>query len=119
MSPAPRRASTRSTTPSSMRLPKPNETPLVPPARSVFQHLLIDTSHEGGLVRTTVAMDTLVTIQVAGPITHGAASDAAIERALDWFHAVERCCSRFDPASEVTALAARAGAATQVSTMLF
>ena len=67
--------------------------------------------------RTTVAMDTFVTIHVAnGPTS--AETDRAVERAFEWFRAVERCCSRFDPASELRQLTSRVGEDVRVSPML-
>ena len=68
--------------------------------------------------RTTVAMDTFVTVHIAGHET-SADTDAAIERALAWFQAVESCCSRFNPDSELAMLTRRAGEDVVVSTMLF
>ena len=68
--------------------------------------------------RTTVAMDTFITIQIAGQ-TEASAADAAIERAFAWFHDVESCCSRFNPASELSALTRRVSDDVPVSTMLF
>src|SRR5262245_2667458 len=63
-------------------------------------------------------MDTLVTMHVVGSRAEAGDPSAAIERAFEWFHQVERCCSRFDAESEVTRLAMQAGSAVQVSTML-
>jgi FAD:protein FMN transferase len=65
-------------------------------------------------VRREVAMDTLVTIQV---VQSGA--DAAIERALGWFHEIEERCSRFDPGSELMQLTSRSGESVPVSSILF
>lgn len=73
-------------------------------------------------VRTVERMGTLVTIQVVG---HGAnvkeISDrqAAVERAFDWFGRIEECCTRFDPASELSRLAHRVGEPVPVSAILF
>ena len=71
-----------------------------------------------GARRTTVAMDTFVTIQIAGH-TEASVADAAIERAFGWFHDVESCCSRFSHTSELSALTHRVGDDVPVSTMLF
>lgn len=66
-------------------------------------------------------MGTVVSIQVVG---HGAdhrrrrERQRAVERAIDWFRQVELSCSRFDPASEVRALAERVGEPVPASTML-
>ena len=68
--------------------------------------------------RTIVAMDTFVTVHIAGHET-STDTDAAIERALAWFQAVESCCSRFNPDSELATLTRRAGEDVVVSTMLF
>ncbi len=59
-------------------------------------------------------MDTLVTIQV---VRSGA--DAAIERALGWFHEIEERCTRFDERSELMRLTSRSGEPVPVSPMLF
>jgi FAD:protein FMN transferase len=69
-----------------------------------------------GPCRTTIAMDTFVTIHVARATSPDA--DAAIERAFEWFRAVELCCSRFNPESELTELTHRAGEDVPVSPML-
>jgi thiamine biosynthesis lipoprotein len=44
---------------------------------------------------------------------------AAMQRALDWFAAVERACSRFDPASELRRLQDQPGEPIAVSPILF
>jgi thiamine biosynthesis lipoprotein len=64
-----------------------------------------------------VAMDTLVTVQVVAQSS--AESETAVERALEWFAAVERTCSRFDPASELSQLSRAHGRPTPVSALLF
>ena len=66
-------------------------------------------------VRTDVAMGTLVTIQVPRSLD---ATDA-LDRAFRWFHEVESCCTRVQPHSELMRLAARPGAETPVSTILY
>ncbi|HVC33010.1 MAG TPA: FAD:protein FMN transferase [Chloroflexota bacterium] len=68
--------------------------------------------------RTVVLMDTHVTVTV---VDGGAAEacDARAERAFAWFRRVEECCTRFEPTSEVMALAARVGEAVEVSPILF
>jgi FAD:protein FMN transferase len=66
----------------------------------------------------TIVMDTTVTLRAA--TTAPAAEFTALaERAFTWFHAVERLCSRFDPASEVMHLTRHAGEAVTVSPILF
>ncbi len=72
--------------------------------------------------RTVAAMGTLVTIQI---VDHGedskrtAECDAGIDRAFDWFHHIEACCSRFEPASELMQLTAQIGIAVPVSALVF
>jgi thiamine biosynthesis lipoprotein len=73
----------------------------------------------GVLARTTVAMGTLVSIQIVGDDRPLDQRHAAVERAFDWFSSVEACCSRFDPSSELHALIDRPGEAVPVSTTLF
>jgi FAD:protein FMN transferase len=70
--------------------------------------------------RSVVAMDTIVTIDVPGETPGETANrDEAIERALGWFAAVEMCCTRFDPNSELMQLTAQCGHAVPVSDLLF
>jgi thiamine biosynthesis lipoprotein len=66
---------------------------------------------------TVVAMDTLITVEVVA--AESAAVRAAVDQALGWFDAVERPCSRFDPASEVWQLARRPGQSVPVSPLLY
>ena len=71
---------------------------------------------------TVPVMGTLATVQVVGDgvsLQDAAERSRAIEHALAWFHRIEQCCTRFDPASEVMQLAAHAGVAVPVSAMLF
>jgi FAD:protein FMN transferase len=70
------------------------------------------------LQASTIAMDTVISIQVADVADVGVVRPA-LQRALDWFATVERACSRFDPNSELRQLLARAGEAVQVSPVLF
>jgi thiamine biosynthesis lipoprotein len=70
-----------------------------------------------GVRRTTVAMDTFVTIHVPR-VTTSIDTERAIERALEWFRAVELCCSRFDPESELGQLMRHVGKDVPVSPML-
>lgn len=65
---------------------------------------------------TQVSMNTLVAIRVARD-EPGAAE--AMERAFGWFHEIESRCSRFDPASELMQLCARAGTPVETSAVLF
>ncbi|MDQ2667352.1 MAG: FAD:protein FMN transferase [Gemmatimonadota bacterium] len=72
-------------------------------------------------VRTTALMGTVVRIEVIGqPRTDAERErrDVAVERAVEWFRAVECCCSRFDPNSEVRRLAGRVVEEMPVSAML-
>jgi FAD:protein FMN transferase len=67
-------------------------------------------------------MGTVVTIQVVGHGEDEARREARAEsvaRAAAWFGDVERCCSRFDPASELRRLSDCAGAPICVSPMLY
>jgi thiamine biosynthesis lipoprotein len=72
-------------------------------------------------MKTVPVMGTLVTIQIVG--RRSGESDRepeqAIERAFEWFHRVEACCSRFDPDSEAMQLTAHAGESVPVSEMLY
>jgi thiamine biosynthesis lipoprotein len=61
-------------------------------------------------------MGTVVTIEVVG---NEHARDAYMERAFAWFTEIERCCSRFDPDSELRRLCARPGRPIEVSAILF
>jgi thiamine biosynthesis lipoprotein len=65
-------------------------------------------------LRTEVLMGTTVTIETTGIDT-----DAAIDRAFDWFRSVEQICTRFDPQSELCQLTAQHGIAVPVSRLLF
>ena len=59
-------------------------------------------------------MGTTVTIEASG-----AGDECAIDRAFDWFHTVERTCTRFDPGSELCRLTQHTGVAVSVSRLLF
>jgi len=63
-------------------------------------------------------MDTIVTAKVIGDSPESTIR-AALDRALGWFHEVERVCSRFDRQSEVFLLSSQVGHPVQVSPMLF
>lgn len=82
-----------------------------------------DAARRPGLyLYSTTAMGTVVTIQIVetgATRASGGDREATVARALEWFGRVEACCSRFDPESEVSRLAARVGIATPVSDMLF
>ena len=71
-----------------------------------------------GLVRSEAVMGTVTTIEVRTGLDPSSVS-AAIDRAFGWFHAVERCCSRFDAESELVRLCAAPGSPVPVSPMLF
>ena len=66
----------------------------------------------------TIAMDTVVSLQVVTPEDESRVRPA-LQRALDWFTAVERACSRFDPNSELRQLIRQVGQPVQVSPVLF
>ena len=66
-------------------------------------------------------MGTVVTIQVVGLSDDGAErahTEACVARAAEWFTSVERCCSRFDPASELRQLTGRVGVPVRVTPLL-
>jgi len=73
-------------------------------------------------LRTVPLMGTFVTIKVLG---HGASPQQIIERseaaerAFEWFHRIEECCTRFEPQSEVMQLAVQPGVAVTVSAILY
>jgi FAD:protein FMN transferase len=73
--------------------------------------------------RTVPLMGTFVSIQVLGPASpqadQPAAIASAIDRAFEWFHRVEKCCSRFEPESEAMQLASQVGVAVPVSPILY
>lgn len=72
--------------------------------------------------RSVALMGTVVTVRVVG---HGGDSKEAahreetVGRAFEWFRRIEECCTRFEEQSEVMQLAARAGVAVPVSTILY
>jgi thiamine biosynthesis lipoprotein len=66
----------------------------------------------------TIAMDTVVTIQVVTDQDE-AKVRPALQRALKWFATIEQACSRFDPNSELRQLLAHPGEQVQVSPVLF
>jgi thiamine biosynthesis lipoprotein len=67
--------------------------------------------------RTALAMDTLVTLRV-DTRRQQAEVEAAFDRALHWFAAVEEACSRFDPSSELRHLCDQPGRPVAVSPLL-
>lgn len=67
-------------------------------------------------------MGTIVTIDVPRHTTSAAATRAhaeAVSRAFDWFHEVERVCTRFDAESELMQLVGRPGTPVPVGPLLF
>jgi len=70
------------------------------------------------LVRTGIAMDTLISIEMQGRAT-SAGIQEKVGRALGWFAETERICSRFDPGSELCRLSATTGFDVPVSQLLF
>ncbi len=77
----------------------------------------------GGVLRASAAlMGTFITVELVGDRAGGATRverEDAVNRAFGWFRDIERRCSRFDPASELSQLTARVGLAVPVSAMLF
>jgi thiamine biosynthesis lipoprotein len=65
-----------------------------------------------------VAMGTLVSIHVAGS-RNDAEVNAAMDRALGWFHEIEERCTRFSERSELMLLQEQAGAAVPASAILY
>jgi len=63
-------------------------------------------------------MGTIVTIEVARSERESEIA-GCIDRAFEWFGRVESCCSRFDPASELSQLSAHALTPVPASAMLF
>ena len=71
---------------------------------------------------TTSAMSTVVSIQVVNGQLDGLPETQIAERvaqAMEWFHCVERACSRFDADSELRQLCTHVGTPVAVSAMLF
>jgi len=66
-------------------------------------------------------MGTILSIEVVEPTDADAAAavDADIARAFEWFHEVERRCSRFDEQSELRTLCRHTGRAIPASELLF
>lgn len=70
-------------------------------------------------------MGTVVTFEVLGDADLTAAPLApdergdAVTRAVEWFHAIEQICTRFDPQSELRQLSAQIGVPVPVSPLLF
>jgi thiamine biosynthesis lipoprotein len=68
-------------------------------------------------------MGTIVSIEIDGTgppaRTDDGAALEAIERAFEWFRAVEACCTRFDPSSELMRLSVQTGRPVPVSALLF
>ena len=66
-------------------------------------------------VRAEAVMGTVVTIHVVRESPDAA---AAVARAFDWFHEIERRCTRFVPSSELMQLCAQPGVPVSVSPIL-
>ncbi len=67
-------------------------------------------------------MGTVITIEIVGHGDDNAERTARAEsvaRAAEWFASIEKCCSRFDPESELRQLTANPGKPVRVSAMLF
>jgi thiamine biosynthesis lipoprotein len=67
-------------------------------------------------VRTEVLMGTVVTIRV---LRDGIDADAAVDRAFEWFHAIEERCTRFHPDSELMQLTSHINVPVPASAILF
>ncbi len=77
---------------------------------------------QGAYRRAIVMMDTSITFEAvrhARRAARDADPVALIDRGIEWFRRVEASCSRFDPSSEVSALATRVGVPVTVSPLLF
>jgi thiamine biosynthesis lipoprotein len=71
------------------------------------------------VIRTEIAMATLVTIEVVPTGAGAAVVDSAMDRAFAWFHEIEARCTRFHEQSELMQLTARAGLPVPASPMLY
>ena len=67
-------------------------------------------------IRSEIVMGTVVTIHVVRPDPE---AGAAIDRAFEWFHAIEARCTRFVWDSELMQLTARPGVPVTASAILF
>ncbi|MEP6493240.1 MAG: FAD:protein FMN transferase [bacterium] len=73
-------------------------------------------------VHSAALMGTVVTIQIVG---HGATEEKradrrdVVTRAIDWFHHIERSCTRFNATSEVRQLTDHVGTAVRVSAIVY
>src|SRR5271156_6395950 len=77
---------------------------------------------EESFSRSVALMGTVVTVRVVGHGTdskEAAQREETVERAFEWFRRIEACCTRFEEQSEVMQLAALAGVAVPVSTILY
>lgn len=87
-----------------------------------FGAVVAPASETDAYVCTTIAMGTVITVQVIGHGTSGRARrerTQRVDRALAWFTHIESTCSRFDAKSELRQLCARVGDAVPVSAVLF
>jgi len=66
--------------------------------------------------RSAAVMGTIVSIEVVHP-DHD--TESKVDLAFEWFLRVESCCSRFEPASELSRLSQRIGTATPAGRILF
>jgi len=76
----------------------------------------------GSSIRTITVMGTFATIEVVGEASDPkqvTEREEAIERAFEWFHRIEACCSRFEPASELSHLARQIGVPVSVGEILY
>ncbi len=73
-------------------------------------------------VHTVALMGTVVSIHIVRHVGRHPTREecaAAVARAVEWFHRVEQCCTRFDPESEIMQLSLRIGEAVPVSDLAY
>jgi FAD:protein FMN transferase len=66
-------------------------------------------------VRSIPVMGTIATIQVVDSIS----CEGPVGQAFEWFRLIERCCSRFEPQSELMQLVSQTGVEVPVSAILY
>lgn len=78
--------------------------------------MIVTPSLKQGYLQSRVYMDTIITIELSRPPGDRL---ERVQRAFGWFDEVERCCNRFDPASELRRLLLQPGQPMRVSPLLF
>jgi thiamine biosynthesis lipoprotein len=76
---------------------------------------------DSSYVYSTALMGTVVRIEVVGYDANESQKverQRGVERAIEWFHDIETCCSRFDPKSELRQLTEQVGIAVPASDVL-